>query len=133
MGLAPDRGAVEAKSLSEVVPKIAQSQQVSKYLGLYKLVLVTNFREFLLVEKRDGQVIELERFEVASSEAVFWQHAEDHGATTKRLGDRFLDFIERVMLQEAQSDSPQQVASFLASYARDALARLESADVGLGG
>jgi hypothetical protein len=44
-----------------------------------------------------------------------------------------MDFLERVMLQEAQIESPEQVARFLASYARDARARLESIDIGMGG
>ena len=131
MGLTPDRGAIEAKPPADALPAIAASKQVSKYLGLYHLVLVTNFREFLLVVDQGGQAVELERFQIAGSEPGFWDATNDPEATTKRLGDRFMDFLERVMLQEAAIESPQQVARFLASYARDARATLEATDVGM--
>jgi len=131
--MAPDRGVVEAKPPSVGVPRASTSAQVSGYLGQYKLVLVTNFRDFLLVEDQDGTAVELERFTLAPSEAAFWIAADNHAATTKAVGDRFLDFLERVMLHNAPLDAPEQVARFLASYARDARSRLESAPPALAG
>ncbi|HEV7904622.1 MAG TPA: hypothetical protein VGO96_12335, partial [Pyrinomonadaceae bacterium] len=45
----PERGCVEAKGLSEEVERIAAREQVAKYLERYGQVLVTNYRDFLLI------------------------------------------------------------------------------------
>jgi len=47
--LLPARGVMEVKGTAEDVDKIAASGQVGKYLAFYGLVLVTNYRAFLLV------------------------------------------------------------------------------------
>ena len=53
-GQMPARGVVEVKGTKDDVRRIAASEQVEKYLKHYGLVLVTNLREFLLVEHDDG-------------------------------------------------------------------------------
>lgn len=52
---APSRGVIEIKSPAEPVDDTATSAQVSKYWGRYKLVLVTNLRDWLLIGERGGQ------------------------------------------------------------------------------
>src|SRR5664280_1229544 len=48
-GQLPARGAVEAKAPSADAHLVAQSDQVLKYLAKYRQVLVTTYREFVLV------------------------------------------------------------------------------------
>jgi hypothetical protein len=45
------------------------------------------------------------------------------------LGDRFVDYLKRVMLHPGPLTDPKDVACFLASYARDARARMDAADL----
>lgn len=53
-GQLPERGAIEVKPPCDDVEEIADSKQVRKYLPEYGLVLVTNYRDFLLTG-RDAQ------------------------------------------------------------------------------
>ena len=48
-GEIPERGVVEVKGLAETVVATADTGQVSRYWERYRLVLVTNYRDFLLV------------------------------------------------------------------------------------
>src|SRR5262249_54718173 len=51
------RGVVEVKSASEDTPQTADGKQVTRYWQHYGCVLVTNYRDFLLVVRHaDGQV-----------------------------------------------------------------------------
>src|SRR5438874_9196167 len=45
----PSRGVVECKPLNKLVLKIADTKQVTDYWEHYNQVLVTNYREFLLI------------------------------------------------------------------------------------
>src|ERR1035437_6120633 len=45
------RGVIEAKGFNEDVEHLAETAQVRNYLGRYGLVLATNFREFLLLQR----------------------------------------------------------------------------------
>ena len=124
----PERGAVEAKGASQNLDKLAKSAQVAKYLKLYRLVLVTNLREFLLIEAdEDDQPLLRERYALADDEAAFWLAASaPHRDVTVALHrERLTEFLRRVLLYKAPLTSPQELARFLASYAREALARLE--------
>ena len=68
----PARGVIEVKSPAEAVDDTATSQQIGKYWDRYKLVLVANLRDWLLIGERDGQRVGLERFALADDEASFW-------------------------------------------------------------
>ncbi len=58
----PARGVIEIKSTGDDVQKIAASEQVLRYLGRYGQVLVTNYRDFLLVGRgADGNPVHLGR------------------------------------------------------------------------
>jgi hypothetical protein len=50
-GQVPARGVVEAKPPTDDVEKVAKSEQVKKYLDRYGAVLVTNYRDFLTIER----------------------------------------------------------------------------------
>ncbi len=124
-GQLPKRGAIEAKPVSKDVHSIAASDQVAKYVKKYGTVLVTNFREFLLVERdRDGKPRKLEGYALARGEKDFWNAAKHPRTMETKHGERIADYLRRVMQHAAKIDSPQDLAWFLASYAREALARI---------
>ena len=128
--LLPARGVMEVKSVADEVTKIAASSQVRKYLDHYGLVLVTNYRDFLLVGQHPatGQPHLLERFTLAADVKTFWQLA---GNTTgaEPLSEGFTQFMLRVLSHKAPLRNPKDVAWFLASYARDARSRIEAVDL----
>ncbi|AKV70126.1 type ISP restriction/modification enzyme [Microcystis panniformis] len=122
----PERGAIEIKGTKEDIKKIAASEQVQKYWQKYGQVLVTNYRDFLLIGRNSqGQPVELEAYSLAPSEAEFWLKTSNPSKFAAEQGDSLLEYLKRVLLQAAPITSPADVAWFLASYARDAKARLE--------
>lgn len=124
----PERGAVEAKGASQDLHKLAHSAQAAKYLAQYRLVLVTNLREFWLLEAREsGELLFREKYGLGSTETAFWSGASlAHRADTDaQHGQRLTEFLRRVLLYKAPLTAPDELARFLASYAREALARLE--------
>jgi hypothetical protein len=123
----PARGVVEIKGLTEAVDDTATSAQVDKYWMRYRLVLVTNYRDFLLLGERDGKRVTLERYTLAASEVIFWQLANHPQKADKELSPAFGDFLARVMLHAAPLSDPKNLAWFLASYAREARYRIERA------
>jgi hypothetical protein len=67
---------IEVKPLDEEILQIASTPQVGKYWTRYRLVLVTNYREFVLIgEDAQGRPARLESFTLASSENAFWNAA----------------------------------------------------------
>ncbi len=124
----PERGVVEAKPSGDDAWATAESRQVIDYWQRYGLVLVTNYRDFLLLgADRRGERAILETFRLADSEEAFWSLAAHPRAAAKALNTRFVEFLTRVLLHRAPLAQPKDVAWFLASYARDALARVEAA------
>jgi hypothetical protein len=124
-GLIPSRGVMEIKSPGDDAQEIAGSEQVLKYLNKYGLVLVTNLRDFILVGRVHGQPTQLERFTIASTEKDFWKAIAHPAKLAESLGASFREYLLRVLLQKAPLTTPKEVAWFLASYARDAKARIE--------
>ncbi len=125
-GHKPERGVVEVKGTGDNVDRTATTAQVEKYLEGYGQVLVTNYRDFLLVGRdADGQPVKLERYRLASSETAFHAAHTDPEALVEEHGERFVEYLKRVMLHNAPLTAPKDVAWFLASYARDARVRLE--------
>ncbi len=125
-GQPPSRGALEAKPPSEDVQKVARTKQVERYCAEYGLVLVTNLRAFLLLGRDpQGKSLPMEAYTLADDERGFWTAAAHPQKTAKEHGERFCEYLNRVMLSNAPLSSPQDVAWFLASYARDAKARVE--------
>jgi hypothetical protein len=126
-GQLPARGAIEAKGTKPKVTAIAATQQVKDYLHTYGIVIVSNLREFLIVERgTNGLPVKREAFALADDEQDFWQHKAAHPHGTAQLkGEQFIEFIMRACLHAAPLINPKDVAWFLASYARDALFRVE--------
>ena len=129
-GQSPSRGAIEVKPPSKDARKIAQTTQVLEYLDKYGLVLVTTLREFLLLgADPQGNPVQLESYRLAEDEAAFWSAAVHPQKTAQVHGERFGEYLKRVMLSNAPLSAPQDVAFFLASYARDARARIETVEL----
>ncbi len=127
-GLNPARGVLEVKAASEELANIVPAEQVKEYLAHYGQVLLTNYRDFLLLKRGPGGVMQqLESFHLADSEAAFWAAAAHPRKTTEALGERFVEYLKRVMLHAAPLNAPRDLAFFLASYARDARSRVEHA------
>ena len=123
----PSRGVIEVKAPVEPVDDTATSGQISKYWDRYKLVLVTNLRDWLLIGERDGQRVTLERFSLALDEPSFWTLAAHPTKAQAELGEAFQDFLARVLLHNAPLADPKDLAALLASYAREARHRVEHA------
>ena len=116
----PERGVVEVKGASHKIDALVKSKQVrEQYLPAYRLVLATNLWQFRLLDV-DGTAVET--FDLAADEAGFWALAA--GSRPDTLRGRFNDFLQRCLLTRAPLARPSDVAFFLASYAREALARL---------
>jgi len=126
-GAIPARGVIEVKSPSEPVNETALSEQVTKYLSRYQLVLVTNLRDWLLIGTRNGQRVTLERFSLALDEASFWALAAHPTKAQATQGEAFQDFLTRVLLHNAPLADPKDLAALLASYAREARHRIMAA------
>jgi hypothetical protein len=120
----PNRGVVEVKGLSEETSKTVQSEQVKKYLRAYGQVLLTNYREFrVVVLGKDDKPRSLETFTLAKSEAAFWALAAHPRKAEGEVGKTLEEFLTRALLSAVPITSPDVLASFLASYAREAWPR----------
>ncbi len=129
-GQLPSRGCIEVKSTSDEIDDIVESEQVRRYLNRYRQVLVTNYRDFILAGlDANGNLVRRERFTLAANEAEFWKAAAHPRASSNALGERFVEYLKRVMLHAAELTEPKDVAWFLASYARDAKIRIESSEL----
>ena len=127
-GQLPERGVVEVKGLAERARTVADGEQGSRYFNRYRLVLITNYREFLLIGEDDhSDAVELEFFELAPDEASFWSLAHNPAAIDT-LWPELEQVLRRMMMTGARLHKPEDVAWFLASYAKDALRELESRD-----
>jgi hypothetical protein len=129
-GAIPARGAIEAKPTSADAWKIADFRQVQDYWGRYRQVLVTNYRDFLLVGAGDdGNRAVLETYRLAPDEQEFWRRAAHPQSFADRQGESLEEFLKRVMLYQAPLATPRDLAWFLASYAREAKFRIETGEL----
>ena len=127
-GQAPERGVVEVKSPHEDLRARAVREQVTRYWGRYRLVLVTNLREFGLVgPDPDGGEAMLESFRLAESEEAFTRRLEHPRAFARAVGAGLGEYLSRALSHRAALAEPKDLAWLLASYARDGLARVEAA------
>jgi hypothetical protein len=124
----PSRGVIEVKAADAEVDDVADTKQLQDYVKHYGQVLVTNYRSFLLLKRGDnGNPIRLESFQLAPDEKSFWVVAAQPRKAANELGERFAEYLKRLMLHNAPLNNPKDVAFFLASYARDARSRVEAA------
>lgn len=127
-GVLPERGVIEVKGLADDSFVTAKGPQVSKYWGHYGQVLVTNYRDFVFIGRDgDNKPVKLETLSIAKSETEFWARAAHPRKTAHEIGGQLEDFLRRVMLHNAPLYEPEELAWFLASYAREARARVEEA------
>ena len=123
----PNRGVIEVKGPAERLADVIKGAQVAKYLKAYGQVLVTNYRDFrLVVRDKDGSPLELEKYSIAPSEVAFWEAASHPVKTANEHGPHLLEFLNRALLLATIISTPQHLAGFLASYAREALAKVEA-------
>ena len=129
-GQLPSRGVIEVKPVKEDAWVTAEGEQVTRYWGEYRQVLVTNYRDFVLVgQDAEGRPAKLEPFRLADNEKAFWSAAVHPRSLAEKIGARFEEYLLRVMRHAAQLAAPEDVAWFLASYARDARARIEGVEL----
>ena len=127
-GQVPERGIVEVKPLEEDAWLTAGSEQVSRYLGRYRLALVTNTRDFVLLgQDPAGCPQRLESYRLAGSAEEFDRLLETPRAFARHAGAGLGEFLARALAHRATLADPQDLAWLLASYARDGLARVEAA------
>ena len=127
-GQVPERGVVEVKGVGDDAWLTAKSDQVSRYWGRYRLVLVTNTRDFVLVgTDGSGDPAKLETFRLAESTDDFWRRLEKPRAFARDVGAGLGEYLCRALSHRAALVEPKDLAWLLASYARDGLARVEAA------
>lgn len=121
----PARGIVEAKPVSHDLLKIARSEQVARYVAHYGQALVTNYYQFMLVTRgENGELREEERYNLAENASAFWTAAAHPRALAQAHDTPLRETLMRMMRRNAPLSSPQDVAWILASYAREAKARM---------
>ena len=127
-GQVPERGVMEVKPAGDDAWLTATSDQVSRYWGRYKLVLVTNTRDFVLVgEDAQGNPVKLEIFRLAESEQAFHSRLETPRTFARDMGAGLGEYLCRALSHSASIVEPKDLAWLMASYARDGLARVEAA------
>ena len=127
-GPTPERGVVEVKPAEDDAWLTAAGDQVSRYWNRYRLVLVTNLRDFVLVgEDGSGRPARLETFRLAESTGDFRRRLEKPRAFAREVGAGLGEYLARALSHRAALAEPRDLAWLLASYARDGLARVEAA------
>ena len=127
-GQAPEGGVVEVKPAGDDAWLTAESSQVSQYWGRYRLVLVTNTRDFVLLgEDVTGQPVKLETFRLADTAPAFESRLETPRAFARDTAPGLVEYLCRALSHRASLSEPKDLAWLLASYARDGLARVETA------
>jgi N-6 DNA Methylase len=127
-GQPPERGVIEMKGVEDETWLTADTKQVSKYFGAYRLVIVSNLRDFLIIgENLNGEATKLEGFRLAPNAKAFWDMVATPRKSAEQVGRAFGEYLKRALTQSVILREPRDVAWFLASYARDALQRVEQA------
>ena len=126
-GQTPESGVVEVKAASDDAWLTADSAQVSRYWERYRLVLVTNTRDFVLLgEDPQGNPAKLETFRLAGSAVEFEERLQYPRSFANAVGPVLAEYLGRALSHRATLVEPRDLARLLASYARDGLARVEA-------
>ena len=127
-GQIPECGVLEVKSADDDAWLTVGSDQVSKYWSKYRLVLVTNTRDFVLLgEDSAGQPTKLETFRLAESVTEFESRLQTPRAFANKVGAALGEYLSRALSHRVALVEPKDLAQLLASYARDGLGRVEAA------
>lgn len=126
-GQMPERGVVEVKPVEDDAWLTAKTEQVTRYFNTYRLVIVTNLRDFLIIgEAPNGQPEKRESFRLAKDAKSFWELVSTPRKAAQQVGRAFGEYLKRALTQSVALREPKDLAWFLASYARDALQRVEA-------
>ncbi len=127
-GQTPERGVVEVKGEDDDAFLTATGEQISRYWTRYRLVLVTNTRDFGLVgEDPNGKPAKRETFQLEESAEDFARGLETPRAFAWKMGAGQGEYLRWTLSHRAVLTDPKDVVGLLASYARDALHRVEAA------
>ena len=127
-GQTPECGVVEVKPPDDDTLLTAEGRQVSRYWDRYRLVLVTNTRDFVLLgSDTDGHPANLETFSLADTDTAFGSMLQRPRASAREVGAALGEYLCRALSHRAMLAEPRDLAWLLASYARDGLARVEAA------
>ena len=126
-GQVPECGVVEVKPVDDDAWLTAEGDQVSRYWNRYRLVLVTNTRDFVLVgEDTAGRPAKLETFRLAEGAEDFRLRLEHPRTFAQEIGAGLGEYLNRALSHRATLTEPKDLAWLLASYARDGLSRVEA-------
>ena len=123
-GQVPECGVVEVKAVEDDAWLTAVSDQVSRYWERYRLVLVTNTRDFVLVGEDAGSPAQLESFRLADSAEELDRRLEKPRAFAREVGAGLGKYLVRALSHRAALAEPKDLARLLASYAGDGLDRV---------
>ena len=127
-GQTPEGGVVEVKPAGDDAWLTAESTQVSRYWERYRLVLVTNIRDFVLLdEDSQGNPTKLETFRLAQSASDFETKLQHPRTFANSVGPALVEYLSRALAHRATLSEPRDLARLLASYARDGRSRVEAA------
>ena len=127
-GQLPEYGVVEVKPSGDDAWLTADSRQVSRYWDRYRLVLVTNTRDWVLLgEDADGNPVKRETFQLAATPQEFESQLEKPPAFANEVRAGLGEYLSRTLSHRARLVEPKDLAWLLASHARDGLARVEAA------
>lgn len=122
----PNRGVIEVKGPGEGLTQTVQSEQVKRYARAYGQVLLTNYREFrVVIAGEAGKPRTLEVLTLAKTEAAFWALTAHPRKASGEFAKTLEEFLTRALLSAVTIQTPDVLARFLASYAREALAKIE--------
>ena len=101
-GQIPERGVVEVKSSHEDMQAWAVREQVGRYWTRYRLVLMTNLREFVLLgEDSAGHEATLETFQLAGSDEEFDRRLQTPRTFAREVGTGLGEYLCRALSHRA--------------------------------
>ncbi|MGD9790230.1 MAG: type ISP restriction/modification enzyme [Phycisphaerales bacterium] len=115
---------VEVKGTKDNIHDTASGDQVSKYWKRYGFVLVTNFREYVLVARNaeTGEAKVETRYRLSTTSEAFWKAKPTKLAEEHEQG--LTDYLAGVFARPAPILKPKDLAADLARHAREAKRRL---------
>ena len=111
-GQLPEGGVVEVKPVGDDAWLTADGDQVSRYWGRYRLVLVTNTRDFVLLgEDAQGRPAKLETFRLAGSTAGFESKLQHPRTFARDAGPALGEYLCRALSHRATLVEPRDLAA----------------------